>query len=106
MHDDDITPDDYFPVDELKIGRTNCDWDGLMDYRTRLDGYSWERLSAVVGNPLPNKSADLVTRFRSGFAYKQNSSLHCNYANTECWYVRVHPKIESISATTGSTAGG
>lgn len=42
----------------------------------------------------------------SGHAYKRSSSLHCNFANTECWYVRVHPKIESISASSGYTDGG
>lgn len=39
VHDDSITPETYFPVEDLRIGRTNCDWDGIMDYRTRLDSY-------------------------------------------------------------------
>lgn len=34
------------------------------------------------------------------------STKHCNFAGDDCWTVRTHPKIESISSNTGLTTGG
>jgi len=36
----------------------------------------------------------------------RDSAKHCNFAGDECWYVRTHPKIESVSAASGYTTGG
>lgn len=106
VHKSAITPDDYFPVEELRIGRKNCDWEGLMDYRTRLSRYSLGRLSAFAGSPKPTEDATLSLRFRSGLSYNRQTSYHCTFDSSKCWYVRVTPKIESISAASGSTSGG
>lgn len=105
VHDSSYTPSDHYPIEELSLDRHNCDWEGLMDYRTRLSKYTPGPLPAVVGLPNPTKSADVVTRFMTGYAYKRSTSQHCTYAGDECWYVRVHPKIESISASSGHTEG-
>jgi hypothetical protein len=32
--------------------------------------------------------------------------MTCNFAGDDCWKVRVHPKIDSISHNTGYTTGG
>ena len=101
----EITPDGYFPVQELRIDRSNCDWDGLFDSRTRLTKFELGKLPAYVGEPKPTKSADVTARFVSGHAYKRWTSVHCSYDGTDCWHVRVHPKIESISASTGYQSG-
>ena len=45
-------------------------------------------------------------RFRTGNAFLRDSSKHCNFAGDDCWYVRTHPKIESVSAVSGYTTGG
>lgn len=105
VHDSSITPSDYFPAEELRIGRKNSNWEGLMDYRTRLTRSFLGKLSAVAGQPNPSKSAEVDARFITGYAYKRSTAYHCNFANTECWYVRVHPKIESVNATSGSITG-
>lgn len=99
------TPDDYFPVQELSIGRSNCDWEGLMDHRVRLSKYTLGKLPAMVTDPRPTKSADVVARFVTGHSYKRSTSYHCGFDGTDCFYLRVHPKIESISASSGSTNG-
>lgn len=36
----------------------------------------------------------------------KETSLHCNFAGTECWRVRIHPKIDKISAAQGYLMGG
>jgi hypothetical protein len=45
-------------------------------------------------------------RFRVGNAFNRESSKHCNFEGTECWHVKTHPKIDSISADAGYTTGG
>lgn len=106
VHSTEITPADYFPIQDMRIGSTNCDWNGLMDYRTRLTKNDLGKLPAYVGNPKPSKNSKIETRFMSGYAYKSTRSYHCNYAGDDCWYVRVLPKIETISASSGYSTGG
>lgn len=106
VHDDAITPDDFFPMQELSIDRFNTHWEGMVDHQTRLSKYTLGKLSSIVGNQKANKNSGVVARFRSGHAYKRSTAQHCNFAGDDCWYVRSHPKIESISATSGSTEGG
>ena len=106
VHDSSITPSDFFPMQELSIDRMNTNWEGMVSHQTRLNRYTLGKLSAVVGNQKANKNSDVVARFRSGNAYKRSTAQHCNFAGDDCWYVRSHPKIDSISTTSGSTEGG
>lgn len=99
------TPSDHFAAQELSIDRANCDWEGLMDHRLRLSKFNLGKLPAVVTDPKPTKSADVVARFYTGHAYKRTTSYHCDYDGTDCWYVRVHPKIESINHSSGTQNG-
>ena len=105
VHSETITPADYFPVQEMKLDRSNCDWEGLFDSRTRFTKHNLGKLPAYVGSPKPTKSANVVTRFMSGYAFNRWTALHCNYDGSDCWNVRIHPKIESISANTGYQNG-
>ena len=106
VHGSSITPDDFFPAQELSIGRHNTNWENMVNHQTRLNKYDLGKLSAIVGEQKANKSSDVVARFRSGNAYKRSTAQHCNFSGDDCWYVRTHPKIESISETSGSTEGG
>ena len=45
-------------------------------------------------------------RFRVGNAYLRESAKHCNFAGDDCWYVKTHPKIDSITAADGYITGG
>ena len=45
-------------------------------------------------------------RFRTGNAFLRDSSRHCNWAGDDCWHVKTHPKIESISVASGYQTGG
>jgi hypothetical protein len=44
--------------------------------------------------------------FWNGLAQVMHSARHCNFAGTDCWTVRVHPKIKKVSANSGYTTGG
>jgi hypothetical protein len=70
----------------------------MSGYRvTHLPTYSGDQ---HVGNSIPE------IRFRVGNAYLRESAKHCNFAGDDCWYVKTHPKIDTISATTGFKTGG
>ena len=45
-------------------------------------------------------------RFRVGNAYLRDSAYHCNFAGDDCWYIKTHPKIDTISVTDGYITGG
>jgi hypothetical protein len=44
------------------------------------------------------------TRF--GRAFVRESAKHCNFAGTDCWTVRIHPRIDNISNHSGYVDGG
>jgi hypothetical protein len=43
---------------------------------------------------------------QNGYAANTGSTSHCNFDGDDCWTVRTHPKIESVSAPSGYTTGG
>ena len=51
VHDNDVTPSDYPPAEELKIAGTQADWEGLMDNRNRLGKFDLKSLATRVGSP-------------------------------------------------------
>ena len=97
---------DMDPVVHIKINGTRCDSEGSIDYQTRLDQYEIDALRTKVGNQDPGKNHKPEVRFRVGNAHIRESAKHCNWAGDDCWTVRTHPKITSISAAEGYTTGG
>jgi hypothetical protein len=60
-----------------------------------------------VGDTPPTKDAIPVANFsKYGKTFLRNSARHCNFAGDDCWHVRVHPKIDAISASAGYLTGG
>lgn len=103
-HKNTITAD-MDPVVFIKIDGSRCDSEGFIDYNTRLSSYVIGGLKTRAGDQHPGKGVPEI-RFRVGNAFLRESSKHCNFAGDDCWYVKTHPKIDSISATTGYTSGG
>jgi len=94
------------PVVFIKLDGTRCDSEGFIDYQTRFSStFLMGGLKTRAGDQLPGKQEPEV-RFRVGNAYKMESSKHCNFAGDDCWYVKTHPKIDSISAVDGYLTGG
>ena len=66
-----------------------------------------ERFSAKVGDQKPSKNSQPQVRYNNGFAYTMTEAKrHCTFAGDECWTVRTHPVVDSISQTEGFTSGG
>lgn len=96
---------DADPVDFIKFGKTRNDFEDLFDSGKRLRSYGVDDLPSRSGDQHPGNSIPEV-RFRVGNAYLRDSSKHCNFAGDDCWYVKTHPKIDSISAASGFITGG
>jgi len=45
-------------------------------------------------------------RFRVGNAFLRETAKHCNFKGDDCWFIKTHPKITSVSAAEGYTTGG
>lgn len=61
----------------------------------------------MVGQNRPAKSVDPDVNFtKYGKINIKETAKHCNFAGTDCWTIRVHPKIDKVSATQGYLSGG
>ena len=88
--------DTYDPVVHIKLDGTRTDSEGLIDYETRLSDYTVGHLKTRAGDQHIGAAVPEV-RFRVGNAFLRESSYHCDFAGDDCWYVKTHPKIDSIS---------
>lgn len=102
-------PKTYEPFYYLKIGKELTDWEGLIDLNTTptMAVNKLQSFPTRVGEMNPSKSADPDINFSMfGRAFIRESARHCNFAGTDCWTVRVHPRIDKISASSGYVDGG
>jgi hypothetical protein len=103
----DSLPADWQPFYYLKIGDTLTDWEGLIDSGFRIPDWTTRPATMIVGKNNPAKSADPDVNFtKFGRARLTESSNHCTFDGKECWRIRVHPKIDKISAAQGYLQGG
>jgi len=94
---------------EVSLGGTQVvsDW-----FDTTFDDFEFARYKfqsatfTVAESQVPAKDVTPRMLFHVGDTYLRQSAKHCNFAGTECWNVRVHPKIDSIEATQGYSTGG
>jgi len=96
---------DMDPVVHFKLDGVRLDQEGYFDNTNRLNGYVLSYIKSRISDQLPGNNHPEV-RFRVGNAFLKETAKHCNFAGTDCWYVRTHPKIESVSAPSGYTTGG
>ena len=106
------TPADEWPFREIKLDETfvmwtNGDFDGAtVTQDQRLPGYSRGTIEAYVGKQFPTKYSEPKLMFYPGYAYNQPTAKSCNFVCDDCWTVRAHARIDSISDSTGYTNGG
>ena len=102
---DNVMKPDGDPVDFIKFSGTRNDFEELWDNTKRLQAYKVDVLASRSGDQPPGNSVPEV-RFRVGNAFLRGSSKHCNFAGDDCWYIKTHPKIDSVSAASGFITGG
>jgi hypothetical protein len=102
-----ILSSEFEPFYYLKLGQTHTNWEGKIDSSTRLLEWQIRPVTTVVGSNEPAKSVDPDINFtRTGNVRFLETSKHCNFAGTDCWRVRIHPKIDGISNSQGYWLGG
>ena len=97
--------DDADPVDFIKFSGTRNDFEGKFDAGKRLSSYTIDDLPSRAGDQHPGNSIPEI-RFRTGNACLRDTAKHCNFAGDDCWYVKTHPKIDTISSSSGYLTGG
>ena len=98
--------DDTLPMEELSFDGFLNNWEETIDKDTGMSDYQPDYLSAFSGDQKPNKQTVPRARFITGDSMISSTARHCNFAGDDCWNVRTHPKIESISESSGNTNGG
>lgn len=98
VHEKEVTPSGRFPFEELSIDGTLNNWEDLIEVGHRLNHISVNRLSAISGDQRPNKSSIPRARFITGDSLIRNTAKHCNFAGDDCWNVRTHARVDSVSA--------
>jgi hypothetical protein len=98
--------DDMEPFEDIKVGGTLVDWEGTIDSSYRTPDWRVSKYPVYIGDNKPSKAQNAVVRMRGGYAMNRPTATHCTWDGTECWTVRTHPKIDSVSASTGYTTGG
>lgn len=64
-------------------------------------------IATRVGDNRPTKSAEPDINYSLvGRSFIRETARHCNFKGDDCWKVRVHPRIDSISAASGYLSGG
>lgn len=106
-----LPPFHYSKIDGVSLDTTiwpatNVDTTGENKETDRLE-YGLDFLNRYMGSNKPTKSARFELSYtRFGKPTIRKSANHCNWAGTECWTVRIHPRIDSISASSGFLTGG
>lgn len=97
------TPENEWPFREIKLDETFVNWsNGDFDsfpvsQDMRLPAYRRGTIESWVGKSMPTKYAEPNLLFYPGYAYNHPMGKSCNFVGDDCWYVRVHAKIDSIS---------
>lgn len=95
------------PFYYLKIGDTLTDWELNVNQTFRMPAWERTAIATVIGPNMPAKSQDPDASFtKFGRARLADTATHCSFDGAECWRVRVHPRIDKISAHAGYTEGG
>lgn len=85
-------------MEELSFDNVLNIWEETIDADTKLDKWRVDNLRAIVGDQKPNRQSVPRARFITGDSEIRKSAQHCNFAGDDCWTVRTHAKIDSISA--------
>jgi hypothetical protein len=91
----------------INLGSYNTDYEGLIDATVRLPINRLCEVSSLAPMMPSAASVDPDINFTLfGRTFLRSTTKHCNFAGDECWTVRVHPSINSTSASTGYVDGG
>jgi hypothetical protein len=101
------TPADaLFPFRSMSLGSTLVDQAELYDDGDRLAAWSHDVLPGFVGSEYPGIDSTPNVLFHNGYLQTLPSATHCNFAGDDCYTVKTHARIDSVSAASGYISGG
>jgi hypothetical protein len=105
-HTSGVTPTADEPYRSIKIGDYLLDIEGMIETEDRLNNWRHDTFNAIMTDGVSMNTTNPKLLFTNGLAQIVRSATHCNYAGDECWVVRVHPRIKTVSHNTGYSTGG
>lgn len=100
------TPETQPPYRSIKMGQYLLDTEDIIEDEDRLNPWAHDTQYAIMTDGASMNSTEPKILFWNGLAMVMRTATHCNFANDDCWVVRVHPRIDSISYNEGYTTGG
>jgi len=96
---------DEKPFINSKIDDSLLDFSETVDQETSYTGWVQNRVIGQVGD-MPNGNHDFRMAWETGFSLLVNeSSVHCNFDQSDCYSVKTVPVIKAISGHEGFTTG-
>jgi len=88
------------------MGQYLIDTEEILEDTDRLNGWVHNAQYAIMTDGASMNSTTPRILFWNGLAQMMRGMTHCNFAGDDCWIVRVHPRIKSVSYNEGYTTGG
>ena len=101
----DIDSDEK-PFVNFKVDESLFEFDSdVVNADTPIYGWTENRVPGTVG-ALPNGNHELRMSWENGYAkLVEETALHCNYDQSDCYYAKTVPVIKEMSSNTGYTTG-
>lgn len=100
-------PSDQILINYMKVGATSMDTEAYITEDTFPNRWNYRHLSGALPDDIfANANLKPTIGFTRGETYSVPSSEYCNIDKTDCYHVRVHPNIKTVSANTGYIGGG
>ena len=108
MNTESRIPEDDQPIESILLDGAGVNYNGLMDDSYRPDTYTVSEYPVYLptGIPAVANQPNLIITFKTGRTYKRDSAVHCIYWQTDCWTLKILPRVDSISVSSGALAGG
>lgn len=88
------------------MGDYLLDTQDIIEDTDRLNGWTSNAQYAIMTDSASMNSTTPRILFYNGLAQMTRGMTHCNFAQDDCWTVRVHPRITTVSFNDGYTTGG
>jgi len=105
-HTTTVTPEDEAPYRSLHMGSFLLDTEDIIEDTDRLEEWAHDTQYTVMTDGTATNSTEPKILFYNGLAMLMRGMTHCNFVGDDCWTVRVHPRIKSVSYNSGYTSGG
>jgi len=105
-HHDSVTPTDETPYRSMHLGQYLLDTEDVNLDSDRLSDWSDNLQYAIMTDGASMNTTEPRILFYNGLAQVMKTATHCNFAGDDCWTVRVHPRVKTVSFNEGFTTGG